>query len=71
VGLGLILGPIAEREFTSSLLIAQAQGSYWTLVMRPISLVLVALCLLSILTPLLMARRSRAQAAAQRAEESR
>jgi len=57
VGLGLILGPIAEREFTSSLLIAQAQGSYWTLVMRPISLVLIALCLLSILTPLLLSMR--------------
>jgi len=59
VGLGLILGPIAEREFTSSLLIAQAQGSYWTLVMRPISLVLVALCLLSIMTPLLLSMRDR------------
>lgn len=59
VGLGLILGPIAEREFTSSLLIAQSQDSYWTLVLRPISLVLVALCLLSIVTPLLLSLRDR------------
>jgi putative tricarboxylic transport membrane protein len=71
VGLGLILGPIAEREFTSSLLIAQAQGSYWTLVMRPISLVLVALCLLSILTPLLLNLRGRRRLSATEAEEPR
>jgi len=59
IGLGLILGPIAEREFTSSLLIAQAQGSYWTMVLRPISLVLIFLCLLSIAAPVLLALRQR------------
>lgn len=59
VGLGLILGPIAEREFTSSLLIAQAQGSYWSIAMRPISLVLIFLCLLSIVTPVLLMLRKR------------
>lgn len=59
IGLGLILGPIAEREFTSSLLIAQAQGSYWSIAMRPISLVLIFLCLLSVATPLFLAMRKR------------
>lgn len=59
IGLGLILGPIAEREFTSSLLIAQAQGSYLTMVFRPISLVLVALCVLSIATPLFLLLRNK------------
>ncbi|MEH6727563.1 MAG: tripartite tricarboxylate transporter permease, partial [Hyphomicrobiales bacterium] len=59
IALGLILGPIAEREFTSSLLIAQAQGSYLTLVMRPISAILVILCLASIISPLIAARRQR------------
>tara|TARA_R110002167_G_scaffold153546_1_gene347753 strand:+ start:389 stop:1918 length:1530 start_codon:yes stop_codon:yes gene_type:complete len=59
IGLGLILGPIAEREFTSSLLIAQAQGSYWSIAMRPISLVLIFLCLLSIATPMLLMLRKR------------
>lgn len=59
IALGLILGPIAEREFTASILIAQAQGSYLTLVMRPISAVIVALCLLSIISPLIAARRQR------------
>ncbi|MCR8726007.1 tripartite tricarboxylate transporter permease [Frigidibacter sp. ROC022] len=67
IGLGMILGPIAEREFTSSMLIAHAQGSYWSIAMRPISLVLIALCLLSIATPLLLALRSR-RAARRRAE---
>jgi len=62
VGLGLILGPIAEREFTSSLLIAQAQSDYLSFVFRPISAVLVFLCALSIALPLLDARKSRAMA---------
>ncbi|WP_306259036.1 tripartite tricarboxylate transporter permease [Pararhizobium sp. IMCC21322] len=64
IALGLILGPIAEREFTSSILIAQAQGSYLTLVMRPISAVIVALCLLSIISPLIAAHRQRKNKAA-------
>lgn len=59
IGLGLILGPIAEREFTSSLLIAQAQGSLATLVWRPISMVLFVLCLASVLAPLLATLRGR------------
>lgn len=69
VGLGLILGPIAEREFTSSLLIAQAQGSYWSIAMRPISLVLIFLCLLSIATPVLLMLRKRK--AAQRKDNDK
>lgn len=69
IGLGLILGPIAEREFTSSLLIAQAQSNYWSIVMRPISLVLVALCLLSIITPLLITWRARTAARRAKAED--
>lgn len=69
VGLGLILGPIAEREFTSSLLIAQAQGSYWSIAMRPISLVLIFLCLLSIATPMLLMLRKRK--AAQRKDNDK
>lgn len=59
VGLGLILGPIAEREFTSSLLIAQAQGGLSTMVLRPISLILIGLCLASIVTPLFVSIRNR------------
>lgn len=54
IGLGMILGPIAEREFTSSLLIAEAQNDYATLVMRPISGVLIALSILTLLSPLLL-----------------
>lgn len=69
VGLGLILGPIAEREFTSSLLIAQAQGSYWSIAMRPISLVLIFLCLLSIATPMLLMLKKRK--AAQRKDDDK
>lgn len=70
IGLGLILGPIAEREFTASLLIAQAEGSLWTLVLRPISLVLVVLCAASILTPLLIDLRGRFGARAGNAANS-
>lgn len=53
VGLGLILGPIAEREFTSSILIAQASNDIGTLFLRPISLVLIVLCLASVASPLI------------------
>lgn len=54
IGLGMILGPIAEREFTSSILIAQAQNDYSTLVMRPISGILIALSLLTLASPFLL-----------------
>ena len=69
IGLGLILGPIAEREFTSSLLIAQANGSLLSMVWRPISAVLALLCLISILTPLWAARKNK-KAAANAASEA-
>ena len=59
IGLGLILGPIAEREFTSSVLIAQAQNDYWTLVVRPISGVLIALSILTLLSPFLLGLKDR------------
>lgn len=65
IGLGMILGPIAEREFTSSMLIAQAQNNYWGIAIRPISLVLIAFCVLSIAAPLMLEFRNRRAARRQ------
>jgi putative tricarboxylic transport membrane protein len=52
--LGLILGPIAEQGLTQSMLIGKAHGSilefFFT---RPITIVLILLCVLSICGPLL------------------
>ncbi|GGB54519.1 hypothetical protein GCM10011409_35160 [Lentibacillus populi] len=52
--LGLILGPIAERGLAQSILMGEASGGIFTLFFtRPISVVLIILCFLSILLPLL------------------
>ncbi|MBB6453671.1 putative tricarboxylic transport membrane protein [Salirhabdus euzebyi] len=52
--LGLILGPIAERGLAQSMLMAKASGNTFELFFtRPISVVLIALCILSIVGPLL------------------
>lgn len=55
VVLGLILGPIAEEGLAQAILIGQAKGSVWALFFtRPISVVLIILCLLSLFGPLFM-----------------
>ncbi|MBO8173114.1 MAG: tripartite tricarboxylate transporter permease [Bacillaceae bacterium] len=60
VVLGLILGPIAEKGLAQSILLGQAQGNIWMMFFsRPVSLVLIALCLLSLFTPLVSARFQR------------
>lgn len=52
--LGLILGPIAEAGLTQSMLMGQAQGSVWgVFVTRPVTLMLILLCVLSLLWPIL------------------
>lgn len=52
--LGLILGPIAEIGLAQSMLMGQAQGSVWGVFFtRPISLVLILMCVLSLLWPIL------------------
>ncbi|TFJ91642.1 tripartite tricarboxylate transporter permease [Lentibacillus salicampi] len=52
--LGLILGPIAERGLAQSMLLGEASGNVFALFFsRPISVVLIVLCVLSILLPLL------------------
>lgn len=56
--LGLILGPIAERGLAQSLLMGRAAGSVAGVFFgRPISLILIALTVLSIVAPIIMARR--------------
>src|SRR5690606_7456257 len=52
--LGLILGPYAEQGLVQTILMGRASGSVLKLFFgRPISLVLIGLCLLSALWPLL------------------
>ncbi|MET3699433.1 putative tricarboxylic transport membrane protein [Bacillus oleivorans] len=52
--LGLILGPIAETGLTQSMLLANAKGSTFELFFtRPISVVLIVLCVLSLLGPII------------------
>ncbi|RST76279.1 C4-dicarboxylate ABC transporter permease [Siminovitchia acidinfaciens] len=52
--LGFILGPIAERGLAQSILLGHASGNIFALFFsRPISVVLIILCLISILGPLL------------------
>jgi len=51
--LGLILGPIAETGLSQTMLMGQAQGSIWSVFFtRPISLVLILLCVASLLWPI-------------------
>src|SRR5690625_4169278 len=52
--LGLILGPIAERGLTQSMLLGDASGSIFQLFFtRPISIVLIVLCALSLFSPMI------------------
>jgi len=52
--LGLILGPIAERGLTQSLLLGSASGSIFELFFtRPISIILILLCVISLLSPMI------------------
>lgn len=51
--LGLILGPIAEKGLAQSMLIGQAHGSIWSVFFtRPVSLILIILCVLSLFSPM-------------------
>lgn len=53
--LGLILGTMAEEGFSLSLLMSKAQGGIFnTFVGRPISAVIILLCILSIVSPIYM-----------------
>ena len=56
--LGLILGPMAEKGFRQSLVLAK--GSVLTYILaRPISVTLIVLMVLTLVTPFLLARRAR------------
>lgn len=58
--LGLILGPFAEEGLVQSMLAGKASGSViGYMVLRPISLVLVFMCLLSALWPVIASWRSK------------
>ncbi len=58
--LGLILGPFVEEGLVQSILAGQASGGVFRyMVFRPISLVLIALCVLSSLWPFYAAWRAR------------
>ncbi|MCD5325242.1 MULTISPECIES: tripartite tricarboxylate transporter permease [Pontibacillus] len=51
--LGLILGPIAEEGLAQSIMIGGAQGNIWGMFFgRPISLILIIMCIISLLSPL-------------------
>lgn len=55
IALGVILGPIAERNLGVSLLLAETQPSAWhVFVFRPISAILIVLCIIAVLTPLIL-----------------
>jgi putative tricarboxylic transport membrane protein len=63
VVLGMLLGPLAEKELGRALLIAQ--GDFLTVVSRPLTAGLLALALISLAVPII--RRLRAQRKASRA----
>lgn len=71
--LGLVLGPIAEDALGVSLVIGQAKGSLLTvLFLRPISIVLIVLSIISALTPVLLtARKNRSLRKTGRIKEAR
>lgn len=51
--LGLILGPIAEIGLSQSMLLAQAKGGVWAVFFtRPVSMILIFFCVLSLFSPL-------------------
>ncbi|MCM3715735.1 tripartite tricarboxylate transporter permease [Halalkalibacter oceani] len=55
IALGIILGPIAEDNLGVSMMLAKTQASIWhVLVLRPISLILIILCILAVVTPLIL-----------------
>lgn len=58
IALGIILSPIIEEGLGQSLILSQARGSLWQVfLLRPISALLIFLTILSILTPVLLAKR--------------
>lgn len=57
LALGLVLGPIAEDALGVSLVIAQAKGSIMQLLfLRPVSIILIILSILSVFSPLILAQ---------------
>ncbi len=59
LALGMVLGPITEEALNAALVMAQASESLWrTMIARPICLVLIGLTLLSLLTPLMIRKKS-------------
>jgi len=58
--LGLILGPFAENGLVQSMLMGKAEGSMFQVFFgRPISIVLIILCLVSVILPIIAAIRNR------------
>ncbi|MCL6612059.1 MAG: tripartite tricarboxylate transporter permease [Peptococcaceae bacterium] len=58
--LGLILGPIAENGLVQSMLMGKASGSMFAVFFtRPISIVLILFCLISVAVPVISAIRAR------------
>ena len=55
--LGVILGPIIEKGFSQSLLISNSEGIIQTFFLRPISLVLIVCCIVSVFLPPLMEKK--------------
>lgn len=61
MGLGLVLGPVAEQGLGLSLMLARAERSYLdVLVFRPICLVLIGLCVAAVITAIVLDRKERA-----------
>lgn len=55
IALGIVLGPIAENNLGLSLMLAETKPSLWhVLVFRPISTILIVMCILSVMTPLIL-----------------
>lgn len=57
--LGVILGPIIEKGFGQSLVIAKATNIWTVFFMRPISIVLIILCVVSLILPIFTVRKKK------------
>jgi len=66
LALGMVLGPIAEKGFGQSVQMAASEdGVIQFFLFRPISLVLIALCLLAVVTAFYVERKNRTLAASR------
>jgi putative tricarboxylic transport membrane protein len=55
IALGIILGPIMERGLVESMMLSRATGGLWQLLFtRPLSLILIALTLISVFWPVIV-----------------